>query len=96
MEYARREILIGEAIRRVEESAKPEVSAVRTKYEENKSKYTEGDKVTASHIMVLSEKETKDLVEKLDRGENFVELAKRNTPAPPSVRSGKPRNYERG
>ncbi len=88
MERARREILIGEAVRRVKEGAKPKASEVRAEYEENKSKFTEGDKVTASHIMVASEKEAKDLLAKLVKGEDFAELAKKYSLAPERPRGG--------
>ena len=82
LERARREILIGEAVRRVNEVAKPKASEIRVEYEENKSKFTEGDKVTASHIMVATEKEAKDLLAKIVNGGDFAELAKSYSLAP--------------
>ena len=82
LERARREILIGEAVRRVNEVAKPKASEIRAEYEENKSKFTEGDKVTASHIMVATEKEAKDLLAKIVKGGDFAELAKSYSLAP--------------
>ena len=82
MARARREILIAEAVRRVEERSKPKAAQIRAEYEQNKSKFTEGDKVTASHIMVASEKEAKDLLAKIVKGEDFAELAKQYSLAP--------------
>ena len=82
LERARREILIGEAVRRVSERSKPKASEIRAEYEQNKSRFTEGDKVTASHIMVASEKEAKDLLAKVVNGGDFAELAKQYSLAP--------------
>ena len=88
LERARREILIGEAVRRVNEVAKPKASEIRVEYEQNKSKFTEGDKVTASHIMVATEKEAKDLLAKIVKGGDFAELAKSYSLAPERSRGG--------
>ena len=88
MERARREILIGEALRRIEEGARPKAPEILAEYEQNKSKYTEGGKVTASHIMVSSEKEAKDLLAKIVKGEDFAELAKQYSLAPERALGG--------
>ena len=88
MERARREILIAEAVRRIEERSKPKAAQIRAEYEQNKSKFTEGDKVTASHIMVASEKEAKDLLAKIVNGGDFAELAKSYSLAPERPHGG--------
>ena len=96
LERARREILIAEAVRRVNEVAKPKASEIRAEYEQNKSKFTEGDKVTASHIMVASEKEAKDLLAKILNGGDFAELAKSYSLAPERALGGSLGEMSRG
>ena len=46
-------------------------------YEQNKDKFKTGDQVKASHILVKSEKEAKDVLAQLKAGGNFEELAKK-------------------
>ena len=96
IERARREILIGEALRRIEEGAKPKASEIRAEYERNKAKYTEGGKVTAAHIMVASEKEAKDLLAKIAGGGDFAELAKQYSLAPERALGGSLGEMSRG
>ena len=96
IERARREILIGEALRRIEEGARPKAAEIRAEYEMNKAKYTKGGKVTAAHIMVASEKEAKDLLAKVVGGEDFAELAKKYSLAPERALGGSLGEMERG
>ena len=96
MDRARREILIGEALRRIEEGARPKASDIRAEYERNKAKYSEGGKVTAAHIMVSSEKEANDLLAKIVKGEDFAELAKKYSLAPERALGGSLGEMERG
>ena len=96
IDRARREILIGEALRRIEEGARPKASDIRAEYERNKAKYTEGGKVTAAHIMVSSEKEAKDLLAKIVKGEDFAELAKKYSLAPERALGGSLGEMSRG
>ena len=96
IERARREILIGEAIRRIEEGARPKASDILAEYEQNKAKYTEGGKVSAAHIMVATEKEAKELLEKVNQGGDFAELAKKYSLAPERALGGSLGEMERG
>ena len=96
IERARREILIGEALRRIQEGARPKASDIRAEYERNKAKYMEGGKVTAAHIMVSSEKEAKDLLAKIVKGEDFAELAKKYSLAPERALGGSLGEMSRG
>ena len=96
IERARREILIGEAFRRIEEGARPKASEIRAEYERNKAKYTEGGKVTAAHIMVATEKDAKDLLAKIAKGEDFAELAKQYSLAPERALGGSLGEMSRG
>ena len=96
IERARREILIGEALRRIEEGARPKAAEILAEYERNKAKYTKGGKVTAAHIMVASEKEANDLLEKVKKGGDFAELAKKYSLAPERALGGSLGEMERG
>ena len=96
IERARREILIGEALRRIEEGARPKAAEILAEYERNKAKYTKGGKVTAAHIMVASEKEANDLLAKVAGGEDFAELAKKYSLAPERALGGSLGEMERG
>ena len=45
-------------------------------------------KVRASHILVKSEKDAKDLLAKINSGENFEELAKKHSTCPSGKKGG--------
>ena len=48
-------------------------------YEENIDKFKAGEQIKASHILVKSEKEAKDLLAQIKSGANFEELAKKHS-----------------
>ncbi len=60
----------------VEEKSAMDESEVRAFFDQNADKFTVGTKIKASHILVGTEDEAKDVVAKLDKGEKFEELAK--------------------
>ncbi|GLR25915.1 MULTISPECIES: peptidylprolyl isomerase [Limnobacter] len=47
-----------------------------------------GEEYRASHILVQSEKEAKDIIAQLDKGANFADLAKKNSKDPGSAKNG--------
>lgn len=63
--------------KKVEEQAKVSDEELKKSYEQNKDKFKTGAQVKASHILVKSEKEARDLLAKIKAGENFEELAKK-------------------
>jgi len=63
--------------KKVEEQAKVSDEELRKFYDQNKDKFKTGDQVKASHILVKSEKEAKDLLAQIKGGANFEELAKK-------------------
>ncbi|MFZ2950835.1 MAG: peptidylprolyl isomerase, partial [Desulfuromonadaceae bacterium] len=48
-------------------------------YEQNKDKFKSGEQVKASHILVKTEKEAKDILAQLKAGGTFEELAKKSS-----------------
>lgn len=63
--------------KKVEEQAKVSDEDLKKFYDQNKEKFKSGDQVKASHILVKSEKEAKDVIAQLKAGGNFEELAKK-------------------
>jgi peptidyl-prolyl cis-trans isomerase C len=65
--------------KKVEEQAKLTDEELKKYYEQNKAKFKTGDQAKASHILVKTEKEAKDLLAQIKGGANFEELAKKHS-----------------
>lgn len=63
--------------KKVEQQANISDEELKKFYEENKAKFKTGDQVKASHILVKTEKEAKDVLAQLKAGGNFEDLAKK-------------------
>ena len=63
--------------KRVETDAKVGDDDLKKFYEQNKDKFKTGEQVRASHILVKTEKEAKDVLAQIKAGGNFEELAKK-------------------
>lgn len=57
-------------------------------YEQNKDKFKTGEQIKASHILVKSEKEAKDILAQIKAGGSFEELAKKNSVDSSSAKGG--------
>lgn len=57
-------------------------------YEQNKDKFKTGEQIKASHILVKTEKEAKDVLAQIKSGGNFEELAKKNSVDSSSAKGG--------
>ena len=57
-------------------------------YEQNKDKFKTGEQIKASHILVKTEKEAKDILAQIKSGGNFEELAKKNSVDSSSAKGG--------
>jgi peptidyl-prolyl cis-trans isomerase C len=60
----------------VEEKSAMDDSEVKAFFDQNADKFTIGTKIKASHILVGTEEEAKNVTEKLNKGEKFEKLAK--------------------
>jgi len=61
----------------VEEKAVVDDAEVKAFYDQNAEKFTVGTELKASHILVETEKEAKDIHAKIKKGESFSDLAKK-------------------
>ena len=57
-------------------------------YEQNKDKFKTGPQMKASHILVKTEKEAKDILAQIKAGGNFEELAKKNSADSSAAKGG--------
>lgn len=62
--------------KKVENDAKISDEELKKFYEQNKEKFKAGEQVRASHILVKSEQEAKDILAQLKQGAKFEDLAK--------------------
>lgn len=65
--------------KKVEVESKVSDEDMKKFYEQNKEKFKSGDQIKASHILVKTEKEAKDLLAQIKGGGNFEELAKKSS-----------------
>lgn len=65
-------------------------------YNSHKEEFKDGEKVKVSHIMVKTEKEAVDILDKLDKKENFEKLAKKYSIGPTASKGGDLGYLERG
>lgn len=74
--------------KKVESESKVSDEDLKKFYELNKDKFKSGEQTRASHILVKTEKEAKDILAKLKAGGNFEELAKKNSIDSSSAKGG--------
>ena len=65
-----------------------EEDALLAFFEENKSDYDEPEQVIASHILVATEEEAKEIKQQLDEGADFAELAREKSLDVPTAVAG--------
>lgn len=63
--------------KKVEAEAEMSDAELKNFYEQNKQKFKTGEQVKASHILVKTEKEAKDILDQLKKGASFEDLAKK-------------------
>jgi peptidyl-prolyl cis-trans isomerase C len=74
--------------KKVETEAQVSDDDLKKFYEQNKDKFKSGDQMKASHILVKTEKDAKDLLVQIKAGGNFEELAKKNSVDASSAKGG--------
>ena len=74
--------------KKVEVESKVSDEDLKKFYEQNKEKFKSGEQIRASHILVKTEKEAKDILAQLKSGGNFEELAKKNSADSSAAKGG--------
>ena len=74
--------------KKVEVESKVSDEEMKKFYEQNADKFKSGEQIKASHILVKTEKEAKDIVGQLKAGGNFEELAKKNSSDSSAAKGG--------
>lgn len=74
--------------KKVEVESKVSDEDMKKFYEQNKDKFKAGEQIKASHILVKTEKEAKEILAQLKSGGNFEELAKKNSVDSSSAKGG--------
>jgi peptidyl-prolyl cis-trans isomerase C len=74
--------------KKVEVESKVSDEDMKKFYEQNKDKFKTGEQIKASHILVKTEKEAKDVLAKIKSGGNFEELAKKSSVDSSSAKGG--------
>ncbi len=74
--------------KKVEAESKVSDEDMKKFYEQNKDKFKTGEQIKASHILVKTEKEAKEIQAQLKAGGNFEELAKKSSVDSSSAKGG--------
>ncbi len=89
-------LLINELQRQVVDSAEVTDQEVKDYYENNKEQFTQKEKITASHILVEKEETAKEVLNKLNDGADFAELAKEYSIDGSAAQGGKLGSFAKG
>lgn len=74
--------------KKVESESKVSDEDMKKFYDQNKDKFKTGEQMKASHILLKSEKEAKDILAQINAGGNFEELAKKNSADSSAAKGG--------
>lgn len=74
--------------KKVEAASQVSDAELQKFYEQNKEKFKSGAQMKASHILVKTEKEAKDILAQIKAGGNFEELAKKSSVDSSSAKGG--------
>lgn len=88
MELRKRLIVESFLKKKVEVESKVSDEDLKKFYEQNKDKFKSGEQIRASHILVKTEKDAKDLLAQLKAGGNFEDLAKKSSVDSSSAKGG--------
>lgn len=87
LELVRRNLLATAAVRKKLKEYQPSEEDIQKEYE-NVAKAMQGTEYKASHILVDSEDEAKEIIQKLNEGADFAELAKKHSKDSSASRGG--------
>ncbi|MDI3548872.1 MAG: peptidyl-prolyl cis-trans isomerase [Halanaerobiales bacterium] len=89
-------ILIGELQKKIFDSITVEDKAVEDYYNKNIDSYKYGAQVKASHILVDTEEKAREVLDKLNNGADFAEVAKEYSTGPSGKNGGDLGYFEKG
>lgn len=98
MQRVKEDLLINFAMGKVLEGVKPATEEeINAYYEENKDKFTKGESVNASHILVDNEEKAKELLNQINSGDiSFEDAARANSSCPSKENGGNLGEFTRG
>lgn len=98
MQRVKEDLLINFAMGKVLEGVKPATEEeIKAYYEENKDKFTKGESVNASHILVDNEEKAKELLNQINSGDiSFEDAARANSSCPSKENGGNLGEFTRG
>lgn len=89
LEQISKQVVISEFLKReIEQKVRISDEDAKNYYEANKAQYTEQEKYRARHILVDTEGEAKDILNRLNAGEDFAALAKEKSKCPSKEKGG--------
>jgi peptidyl-prolyl cis-trans isomerase C len=80
----------------VAENAVVTEEAIRKYYEASKDTYTVGEQITASHILVKTEREAQEVLRELKQGKDFASVARAKSIGPSASKGGALGTFGRG
>ena len=81
-----RELVVQLRVQVLQERVSISAEDIRREYEENPDRYMRPDQIEIQEILVATEKEAKDLLERLRQGESMGDLARQYSKRPPELR----------
>jgi peptidyl-prolyl cis-trans isomerase C len=96
VEDAKKNILKQHAAKSILSSVEVTEEELKDFYNQNQDKFVAGEQVTASHILVQTEEEAKEVLSKLNNGVSFEELANEHSQCPSKNQGGSLGQFGRG
>ncbi|MDD4527785.1 MAG: peptidylprolyl isomerase [Candidatus Margulisbacteria bacterium] len=89
IENIKKQVMVAQYLKdNIESKIKVSAKDAKKYYDENKDMFKKDDQIKARHILVATEKEAKDIIAKLNKGESFQALAREFSMDPGSKVNG--------
>jgi peptidyl-prolyl cis-trans isomerase C len=89
IEFTKKDLLARMYLEKANKSLpEPSEQDTKTFYEQNKAQFSTPESIHLRHILVKTEKEAKDALDKIKKGQNFEDLAKKVSICPSKERGG--------